>query len=387
MAKYNDENLNEGSMQEIFIPDMKQVIRHVCCELREPAFFWAPPGVGKTEGSRQEIIALDAELREGSWQVPWMQELKLNGAILADVRANEYEPCDIRGMPNTIKIDSLRMTAWDMPSTLPVMDDNGNCNPKFPKDKLICLFWDEANAAEQSTSAVLMKGFNERKFGDCPLMPNVVMWAAGNREGDRCVAQRQPLALSNRFTHYSIGVSVEAWCEEMMGQINPIAIGFHKFRKPLLMQFDPDSPNKAFSTPRTCKKMWRYYDSDMPMRIKRASMEGVVGTGCALEAWAFVEIWQHLPKMSAIIKNPKGVELPKDPKTGKEWLAMKYAVSVAVSGEMNTQNIGPLDMFLRRFDPEFNIMAWQLASKRDKTLCHTDEFMKFANDFGAAFAI
>lgn len=385
----NDEH-NEGSMQEIFIPEMKQVIRHIVCRLREPAFFWGDPGIGKTMGSLQEVTAIDTELRDGTWQVPWMQELGLNGAVLCDVRANEYEPCDIRGMPNTVLHGDLRMTAWDMPSTLPVMDDNGNCNPKFPRDKLICLFWDEANAAEQSTSAVLMKGFNEGKYGDCKLMPNVVQWAAGNPEGSRCVAQKQPLSLSNRFTHYLVSVSVDAWCEEMMGKITPIAIAFHRFSKMknTLMHFDPDSPNKAFPTPRTCEKMWKYFDDELlPDHIKRASMEGVAGTGVAMEAWAFVEVFQHIPKMSAIIKNPKDVRLPKDPKTGGEWAAMKYAACVAVSGAMTPQNVSPLDTFLRRFDPEFGIMAWQLAAKRDKTLYHTDEFLRFSEDFEAVLTV
>ena len=65
---------------------------------------------------------------------------------------------------------------------------------------------------------------------------------------------------------------------------------------------------------------------------------------------------------------------------------MRYAVTVAVSGTMNKQNVAPFHAFLMRLDPEFAILAWKLAMQRDPAITATAEFIDFSKRYRAVFA-
>lgn len=341
-------------MQVISIPDMKEVITHVAVGQREPTMFWGKPGVGKSEAVKQ--AAED------------------HGATIVDIRLSQYDSVDLRGIP----VPHAGQTIWHAPITIPFVG-----NPTFADDpkKPIFLFLDEINSAAPSVAAVAYQLINDRSVGEHTLMSNVVVIAAGNREQDRGVTNRMPTPLANRFTHFEIDVDVDAWC--FWAQQNGLAaegVAFMQFRKPLLSTFDPAKPDKAFATPRSWKKALNYYaDAGMPDHIKQASMAGAIGEGPAAEFWGFVDVWGKMPKMSDIEAKPEEVPVPSE-------AAMRYAVAVAVSGTMTPKNTGPFSIYLQRMDPEFAVLAWQLALRRDPTVSGTKDFIDFSKKYRAIFA-
>jgi hypothetical protein len=137
-------------------------------------------------------------------------------------------------------------------------------------------------------------------------------------------------------------------------------LAFMQFRKPLLSTFDPTKPDKAFATPRTWEKALTYYaDGAMPEHIKQASMAGAVGEGPSAEFWGFVDVWGKMPKMSDIEANPDKVPVP-------EEAAMRYAVSVAISGTMNPRTSAPFATYLQRWTPSSVSSAgsWRSSATR-----------------------
>lgn len=340
-------------MQVISIPDMKEVITHVCVRNREPAMFWGKPGVGKSDAIKQAAAEHNAEM--------------------VDIRLSQYDSVDLRGIP----VPDAGLTVWNAPATLP-FKGNGNFDEN---GGLIFLFLDEINSAAPSVSAVAYQLINDRAVGEHQLMSNVVVIAAGNREQDRGVVNRMPTPLANRFTHYEIDVDVDAWC--FWAQQTGLAaegVAFMQFRKPLLNTFDPSKPDKAFATPRSWKKALTYYsDAAMPDHIKQASMAGAIGEGPAAEFWGFVDVWGKMPSMKDIIAKPEEVPVPIE-------AAMRYAVAVAVSGTMDNKTVPSLAIYLGRMDPEFAVLAWQLALRRDPTVSGTNEFITFSKKYRAIFA-
>jgi hypothetical protein len=138
--------------------------------------------------------------------------------------------------------------------------------------------------------------------------------------------------------------------------------------------------DKAFATPRTWEKALRYYaDSSMPEDIKMAAMQGAVGSGPTAEFWAFVDVYQKIPSLDSIVKDPQKVKVP-------EEANMRYAVAVAISSALDKKRVAPLNTYLQRMDPEFAIMAWQLAIRRDEQLIVTSEFVDFSKKFRSIFA-
>lgn len=343
-------------MHAIKVSQMKDIVSHVVLRLNEPVFFWGQPGVGKTEGVTQAGREADA--------------------FVSDLRLGTYETVDFRGVCD---IDhENNQTTWFPAKTLPIVG-----NKAFPTDRPILMVYDEANHANPSVSGIMYQVINEGRCGEYQIMPNVRSILMGNREGDRGVTQKQPKPLSNRLTHYEIVVDHKEVIAYGASKGWPdIALAFLGFRgEALISTFDPNSPDKAFATPRTWEKALAktYADPLMPDWMKRATMAGQVGEGPANEFWGFVDSWATIQKlMPSIRKDPVKAKVP-------EEASLLYAVTVCVSGELSLKTSEHWNKYLMRLDPEFSAMAWQLAVKRDPELFRAPEFLEFCRVYRDVF--
>lgn len=342
-------------MFTINITETKEVIAEIAVRLREPLMLWGQPGAGKSDATNQVCTDFSG--------------------VMCDVRLSQYDSVDVRGIP-VPSPDGL--TVWHAPSTLPFKG-----NPEFDEQgPLIFLFLDEITSAASSVAAVAYQLIQDRAVGEHKLMDNVVVIAAGNRDGDRGVTNKMPTPLANRFIHVEVGIDADVFCEYAVSKdVSPVGIAFIQFRKPLLSTFDPSKPDKAFATPRTWMKAFRCYaDNQMSEDVKRIAIAGAVGEGPAAEFWGFVDTWKKVIPISRILADPEGCELP-----SRDEIGMIYATAVSVSGNMSPKTITPLYTYLQRLDPEFVALAWQLALKRDSELYTVSEFTHFAEEYAAIF--
>jgi hypothetical protein len=327
-------------MYKLNITKVQQLLQAVAINQHEPVMLWGQPGAGKSEAVQQLALA--------------------NNAELVDIRLSQYDSVDLRGIP----VPQDGFTVWHAPSTLPFVG-----NHAFPDDRMIVLFLDEINAAAPSVAAVAYQLINDRRVGEHVLKSNVRVIAAGNRESDRGVTNRMPTPLANRFTHVEVEVDAETWIEWAMDNgVHPIFTAFFKFRPALITTFDPNKPDKAFATPRTWAKAAKYYGSDMPRDVMDAAIAGAVGMGPGAEFMGFTAIWQDMPDLDDLIKNPSKAQLP-------DGVGMSYAVAVGLSGKMNMKNVDAVHTYLDRMTPDYVVCAWTLAIRRDKTLATTDTFV------------
>ena len=342
-------------MHLITIQTMALAVKHTAVAEGEPCFFWGPPGCGKSEGMALAAKEMDADL--------------------VDIRLGQYDSVDLRGFPG---IDAASgTTVWHMPSTLPFVG-----NPKFDPERKKLIFLDEANACTSAVAGVAYQLVQEGRVGEHVLQPNTYIVAAGNREGDKGVTNKQPLPLANRFTHFEVGPDAESWIMWAATQprIPAELIAFLQFRKPLISTFDPTLPAKAFATPRTWEKAAKYFTSTtMPESLKDASIEGAIGEGPAAEFRGFCKVISSMPSMAAIEADPLGVPVSEKPE-------VRWAVAIGIAGEMKPGNTAAFCQYLDRMDPEFSILAWQLGLRRNETLIGTPEFIKMSRVHQAIFA-
>jgi hypothetical protein len=346
-------------MNPVSADDLKDIIRHIAVRRRKPIFVWGKPGIGKSQIVAQ--VAAEFGCDESNNQ-------------FVDIRLGQYDSVDLRGIP--VPHDD-GTTVWNMPATLPFKG-----NKKFnAKAKYIFIFFDEMNGAEKNVLGVTYQILQDRRVGEHVLMDNVVIICAGNRETDRGVTSRMPTPVANRLKHFELIEDPDAVCYHFQEIGLPaVGIAFLQFRKNLLSTFNPASPNKAFATPRSWESALQdFADEKMPDKIKRQSIVGTIGKGAALEFFGFVEIWHKVIPVSKIVKDPMGVELPKEE-------SMRYATAVNISGSLDLKNCGPLHKFLSRMEPTYCILAWHLAVKRDKALFATNEYLKMANEYKEVFA-
>jgi hypothetical protein len=236
-----------------------------------PVMLWGPPGVGKSQ-----IIA---------------QIARNHGVRLIDIRLSQMEPTDLRGVP----FRKGDLVEWSVPSLLP---DAGRHGPRG------ILFLDEITSAPPTVTAAAYQLILDRRLGDYRAPEGWVIFAAGNRYGDRGVTYVMPTPLANRFTHYEIEPDLEDWVAwAHAAGIDERIIAFLRFRPDLLFDFDPAQNPVAFPSPRS----WDYAHralvkfGDAPHLLLDA-LQSCVGWAAGVECKAFVDHMTELPDIDAILQ-------------------------------------------------------------------------------------
>lgn len=249
--------------------EIKVALKHLE-ECQRPAFIWGPPGIGKSQILKQNA-------KEGGYQ-------------FVDIRLSQMDPTDLRGIAIPSKDSQGRAIAeWSPPSFL----------NRDPSVKTFYLF-DELNVAPQSIQAIAYQFVLDRQVGDFKLMPNDVVFAAGNRETDRGATFKMPTPLMNRFVHLEMKHDFNDWFYwAIENYLNKNVVGYlSSTGKSHLMEFDPKSASKGFATPRTWEFVAQIIDNDpdVPRHIMTAMVAGAIGQGHAIE---FMEYCEHANKLPA----------------------------------------------------------------------------------------
>lgn len=256
-----------------------------------PVMLWGPPGVGKSQ-----MVARVAKAH----QVP-----------LIDIRLSQMEPTDLRGIP----FRSGQLVEWSVPAMLPASDRHG------PRG---ILFLDEITSAPPTVSAAAYQLILDRRLGEYEVPPGWVIFAAGNRQGDRGVTYTMPAPLANRFTHYEVEAHLDdwiAWAHDV--EVDQRIIAFLRFRPDLLFGFDPAHQAVAFPSPRSWEFAHRALQkfADMPELLADA-LQACVGKTAGIEFKAFIDNMSQLPDIEGILDG-KEAEVPQS-------IDLQYGVAAAL---------------------------------------------------------
>ena len=326
-------------------------------KINRPVFLWGPPGAGKSD-----IIQQLGE--------------EFNAPVI-DVRLSLWEPTDIKGIPY---FDSVKEAmVWAAPSELPSMEYAAN-------HKMIILFLDEMNSAAPAVQAAAYQLILNRRVGQYLLPDNVVIVAAGNREGDKGVTYRMPAPLANRFVHLEMAVSFDDWFQwAVTNNIHNDVVGYISYSKKDLHDFDPKSASRAFATPRT----WSFVselltDDDVDADTLTNLVSGAIGEGLAIKFMAHRKIASKLPK-------PEDVLAGKVEKLEIKEISAMYSLAVSLCYELKASKdkdsedwYNQLNNFFRftmdNFETELVILSIRLALTTygltfdPEKVVHFDEF-------------
>jgi len=356
---------NDTNARTVRLSEAKKYIKHHFKHQR-PVMIWGAPGIGKSD-----LVAGIAE--------------EYSNSLLIDVRLPLWEPTDIKGIPYYNSTSNTM--EWAPPSELPSKET-------ADKYDIVVLFLDELNGAAPAVQAAAYQLILNRRVGTYRLPDNVVIVAAGNRETDKGVTYRMPKPLANRFVHYEIRVDFDDWLNWAAGKnIHPDVVGYLTFSKSDLYNFDPQSNDRSFATPRS----WSFVSEtlrdaeDFSDEEVTDMVAGAVGEGTALKFKAHRKVASKLPNPTLILRG-EITEL----KT-KEISAL-YSLSTNMAYELKAQydNIGKtlkkeefddmldncLGFWMNNFDPEMIIMATRLVfinygvSANLRKMKHWPEFMK-----------
>lgn len=275
-----------------------------------PLYLWGAPGIGKTA-----IVSAAAELL---------------GIELLTLRVNLLEPVDFLGLPSPSE-DGQRVK-WLAPDFLPCAETRG------------ILFLDEFAQAPQATQCAAM-----RLVDNLPDSWQVI--AASNRSTDRAGAGQVATHVLSRFTHVDVEVSRSDWQQWAAGAgINPAVRAFIDFRPGLLFSFDAKTvqADRANCSPRS----WHRVSRLLPTLTDATQLEvltGTIGAGAAAEFVGFLRIFAELPAPDAILADPAGTAIPREP-------SALFAVCAALADRARTlpaNKLPALVTYLTRLPVEF----------------------------------
>jgi MoxR-like ATPase len=258
-----------------------------------PVMLWGPPGVGKSQ-----MVA---------------QAAAQQGVAVIDIRLSQMEPSDLRGIP----FRTGEHVEWATPAILPDEKRHG---------KQGILFLDEITSAPPSVSAAAYQLILDRRLGEYQLPPGWVVFAAGNRQGDRGVTYTMPAPLANRFSHFEVETNLDDWVSWAYANgIDERIIGFLRFRPELLFDFDPALNPVAFPSPRSWEFAHRGLQkfSNHP-ELLQSTLQACVGPAAGIELHAFVNSLEQMPDLDAIIAGEEAA-VPDE-------IDLQYAVAAALVG-------------------------------------------------------
>jgi len=259
-----------------------------------PVMIWGPPGVGKSQ-----LVA---------------QVAAQHSVPLIDIRLSQLEPSDLRGIP----FKNNNLVEWAIPRMLPNTERHGTAG---------ILFLDEITSAAPAVSAAAYQLILDRRLGEYQVPDGWVIFAAGNRQGDRGVTYSMPTPLSNRFTHFTFDVNVDDWVLwAHQNNIDERVIAFVRFRPELLFDFDPATDPIAFPTPRSWVFAHHALQKFEPGSVILSNaLQACVGDAAGIELNAFIDNLDKLPNVQAILAG-EDVSVP-------ESIDLQYALAASLVGQ------------------------------------------------------
>lgn len=258
-----------------------------------PVMLWGPPGVGKSQ-----MVA---------------QVAARHGVQVVDVRLSQMEPSDLRGIP----FRTENLVEWAVPAMLPEAGRHGSRG---------ILFMDEITSAPPAVSAAAYQLILDRRLGAYQVPEGWVIFAAGNRQGDRGVTYSMPAPLANRFSHFEVETQLDDWVTwAYANDIDERIIGFLRFRPELLFDFDPAHNPVAFPSPRSWEFAHRGLQkfADHP-ELLQGCLQACVGPAAGIELHAYLNSLDKMPDLDQILA---GVEMPVP-----QEIDLQYAVAAALVG-------------------------------------------------------
>lgn len=309
----------------ISIKDMEQEL-FVCAGANIVPLLLSSPGMGKSS-----LVRAFAE------------KYKLK---LIDVRLSQCVPEDLNGLPMR-QGEKATFTPYDI---FPLDTD---AIPAGTNGWL--LFLDELTAATKPVQAASYKLILDRMVGSHKLHPAVVIVAAGNRVSDKAVANQLSTALQSRVVTYKLQTTLDDFSDVMvMLGMDPRIQAFLHFMPQRMNDFRPDHQDFTFPCQRTWEMLSNVIRHETEITSKHLPrISGTIGSGAAIEFVTFCKEWQNMPRFEDIVATPKTAMVPNQP-------AGKFATAVMVAGRADNANLPAVEIYMNRFDVEFQVLTYRL---------------------------
>lgn len=314
---------------------------------RLPLLITGAPGIGKTDIVESTAAKLS-------------HDLLVSHPVVSD-------PTDFKGLPfaNGKSTEATFLPFGDLSIAI---------NATSP----LIWFFDDLGQAPQSVQSACMQLFLARRINGHKVSEHVTFIGATNRRTDRAGVSGILEPVKSRFAAIvELTPDVDSWSNWAFGAGIPATlIAFLRFRPDLLSDFKPTADMSNSPMPRTWSNLSKLETLNLPQQVELAAMSGAVGDGPAAEYIAFRRMFQSLTSIDAILLDPAGVKLPKEPNE-------LYATATALASKATDQNLSRIGVYAQRLVDasrgEFAVLLMRDCIRRTPKLQYTDAFIRISS--------
>lgn len=324
------------------IPEQLEETLEFMFKHKFPILIKGAPGTGKTDITTQVSNKLD-------------MELIVSHPVVSD-------PTDFKGLPFPAKDGK---TAEFLPF--------GDLKKLVDANEDTVFFLDDVGQAPSSVQASLMHLLLARRIGEHKISDKVRFVAATNRRQDRAAVQGILEPVKSRFhTIIELETNLDNWVSwAIRHNMPPELIAFIRFRPNLLHDFNPSANITNTTNPRTIAHVGEMMQKDVPNRYEMFA--GAAGDGFASEFTGFLKVYEQLPDMDKLIKDPHSASVPTNPST-------IYAICGALSHRVNFKNIKAIMQYISKFPDEFQVLFIREAIEKNKVARESDDKVRLITE-------
>ena len=296
-----------------------------------------------------------------------------------DIRLTEYDPTELNGFPFILNPDAPpnMIKAGHVPmNTFPTEHDELPINPKTGKPyKGWLIILDEFPSAALSVQAAAYKITLDRMVGSHKLHKYAFVVTAGNKATDKAIVNRLSTAQQSRLATLVVKVCQETWLEwAERAKVDYRVRSYIRWKPEQIHDFNPNHADLTFPCPRT----WHFVSRlaiankwDVIKYEKMPLLAGVVGHGAARMFYSFCEVFNDLPKIKDILRDPEGVIMAQE-------ISVQHAAAGLVGHHINKDNADVLIKFLFRLPADLQTITLRNSIKRDDKLRQSPAILKWA---------
>jgi len=285
---------------------------------------------------------------------------------LIDLRLSQSTPEDLMGLPMRNTNGKAEFVPFAM---FPTVGD-----PLPAGKEGWVLFLDEFNSASKMVQAAAYKLILDRMVGQSHLHPNVFIVCAGNLMTDRAIVTQTSTAMQSRLVHIEMVVSHKDFMKHATKEDFDFRIrGFLEFSPTSLHVFKPDHQDKTFACPRTWEFASKLCKGKPFNQINLKLLAGAISEGMATSLYTFMEEYEKIPTMAAILAAPEVINIPPE-------LSTRFAIISMMIDRFKESEFTKLVTFIKRFTPEFQVIYYRGVVRQHPKFRRNPDYIKASHN-------
>lgn len=277
------------------------------------------------------------------------------------------DPTDYKGMPfikdgvgHFVPFNELKKLVEATEPTVLLIDDVGQASP--------------------AVQAALMQLILARRVNEQRISDQVRFVACTNRQSDKSGVTGMFHSLKTRFAYIvELEPTAEDWIAWAIANNQPAEmISYVRWMEhedsSVIKEYIASKEIEGSACPRTLAGLGKGINEgllSLPEKVKMQMVIGAIGEVRGRQFLGFLEVFNQLPSIDEIIKNPAKAAMPDE-------LSAKYAVISLMMKKVLKINVGKFITYVNRFDKELQFFFMNDLQNKDASLLNCKEFSTWA---------